>query len=152
MTEPQSSLGPPVQASYERLLTLVPGANRAVREQSLGQSLVLWVPIRRRWWTRALAWCLPLRSEKGVALDRVGSQVWCLCDGQRDVEQIIEAFADQHRLRFHESRVSVLAFLKSLVSRNLLVLAAPRGSAADSGALLGAALAPDASLGSGESA
>jgi hypothetical protein len=162
VTEAQGSLAPSVQPSYERLLTLVPGANRAVREQSLGPSLVLWVPIRRRWWTHALGWFLPLRSEKGIALDRVGSQVWRLCDGRRDVERIIEAFAEEHRLRFHESRVSVLAFLKSLVARNLLVLAAPPEAAAGAGGLprvdtaqvdtAQVDTAPPDSLGAGESA
>jgi hypothetical protein len=83
------------------------------------------VPIRRRFWLTGLAWFLPFRKEKGIALDAVGSTVWVACDGRRRVEEIVEGFAARHQLRFHEARLSVGQFLRSLVERNLLVLAVP---------------------------
>jgi hypothetical protein len=117
--------------SLARLLDAVPMQNRAVRVESHGSTFTLWVPIRRRWWMRGpLSWALPFRSEKGVALDVIGSEVWSACDGERRVEDIVAAFAQHHRLRFHEARSSVTQFLKSLVERRLLVLAVPGGAAA----------------------
>jgi hypothetical protein len=117
--------------SLDQLLDAVPMQNRAVRVESHGSTVTLWVPIRRRWWMRGpLSWALPFRSEKGVALDRIGSELWGACDGERRVEDIVAAFAERHRLRFHEARASVTQFLRSLVERRLLVLALPARPAA----------------------
>lgn len=107
------------------LLDLVPVPNRAVRAESAGDGLLLWVPIQRRWWMGPpFSWLLPFRAERGIALDGLGRQVYRACDGIRTTEQIIEAFAVEHRLRFHEARLCVLTFLKSLVERNLVALVA----------------------------
>lgn len=115
--------------SLDQLLDAVPICNQAVRVEVHGATVTLWVPIRRRWWMQGtLSWLLPFRSEKGVALDVIGSEVWRDCDGERRVEDIVEAFAERHRLRFHEARSSVTLFLKSLAQRRLLVLAVPERS------------------------
>jgi len=101
----------------------VPTRNAAVREETRGDALVLFVPIRKRWWTRGLmAWCLPLRDEKGVALDTLGQEVWRACDGDRRLETLVDEFAGRHRLGFHEARLTVMRFLRMLAQRNLLVL------------------------------
>lgn len=105
------------------MLAAIPTRNAAVREETRGDALVLFVPLRKRWWMNGpVSWCLPLRDEKGVALDALGQEVWQACDGQRDLETIIEAFADRHRLGFHEARLTVMRFLRMLAQRNLLVL------------------------------
>lgn len=119
--------------SLDQLLDAVPMHNRAVRVEPHGATVTLWVPIRQRWWMRGpLSWLLPFRSEKGVALDVIGSEVWSSCDGDRSVEDIVAGFAERHRLRFHEARSSVTQFLKSLVERRLVVLALPERGAATS--------------------
>jgi len=61
-----------------------------------------------------------------VELDALGRQVFVACDGSRTTEQIVEEFAERHRLRFHEARLSVLTFLRSLVERNLVALVASK--------------------------
>lgn len=121
---------PPRDLSEERaeeaLLDAWPAANGAVRAEHRGDALVLWVPIHRPWWLRGpLSWLLPLRREKGIALDELGREVWNACDGNRRLEDIIESFAERHQIRFHEARLCVLAFLRSLMERNLVVLAVP---------------------------
>lgn len=104
-------------------LAAVPMINQAVRQETRGESLVLFVPLRERWWmTGPVSWWLPLRREKGVALDQLGTEVWRLCDGHRDLEKIIERFADQHRLGFHEARLTVMRFMRMLALRKLIVL------------------------------
>jgi hypothetical protein len=110
------------------LLDAVPSQNQVLRLEPRGSSLVVWVPIRKRWWMRPpLSWILPFRSEKGVELDALGHEVFIACDGSRTTERIVEEFAERHRLRFHEARLSVLSFLKSLVERNLVALVLPKG-------------------------
>lgn len=106
-----------------QLLDTVPVANEAVRRVNRDRGMLLWVPIQKRWWMGPpLGWVLPFRPEKGIALDTLGAEVYSACDGATTTEQIIERFAEQHKLRFHEARLSVLAFLKSLVERNLVAL------------------------------
>ncbi len=117
----------------DALLDAVPTPNAAVRAERRGDAVVLWVPLQRRWYNQgALRWLLPLRGEKGYALDRLGREVWEACDGDRTLERIVEDFARRHRVRFHEARVAVLTFLRTLVERRLVALVgpAPAGAAA----------------------
>ena len=112
--------------SLEALLDAVPVANQAARVESYGDLVVIYLPIRQRWWMRPpISWALPYREEKGVELDKLGTEVYRAVDGKRTVEQIVESFADQHKLRFHEARLAVMQFLRSLAQRNVVVLAIP---------------------------
>lgn len=112
--------------SAGQVLDAVPTCNRAVREERRAGALVLWVPIQRRWWMSGpVGWLLPFRREKGIELDALGQQVWQACDGERRIEQIIEDFAREHQVRFHEARLSVMQFLRALMQRNLVALVVP---------------------------
>ena len=128
----------PPELARAELLDTIPTRNAAVRTERRGKALILWIPIRRRWWTRGLfGWLLPFRKEKGIALDALGQEVRSACDGDRRVEEIIEDFADRHTLRFHEARSSVTQFLRSLVERRLVALVVPgepSGMAGEEGA------------------
>jgi hypothetical protein len=122
---------PEAALDFSHLLDAVPMRNQAVRSERRGDHLVLFVPIRKRWWMYGpLSWLLPFREERGVALDPLGEEVWTACDGERRVENIVEGFAERHRVRFHEARASVASFLRSLVERNLVVVSATGDSAA----------------------
>lgn len=116
----------PSSMDMSKLLATVPVANQSVRETRHGQTLILYVPIRRRWWMRPpLSWLpgVQFRDERGIALDRLGEQVWLACDGRQTTEQIVERFAATHKIRFHEARLSVMSFLSMLMERNLIALA-----------------------------
>ena len=117
------------QLDQSQLLDAVPVHNHAVRAERRANALLLWVPIqRRRWMLGPLSWLLPFRDEKGIALDALGQEVWQACDGKRRLEEIIEQFAEHHQLRFHEARLSVLQFFRSLVERNLVALVVPQAT------------------------
>jgi hypothetical protein len=120
MKKPEPNIDP------SQLLDAIPTVNGVVRKEQMGETLVLFVPIRRRWWMKPLGWLLPFRKERGIALDALGREVFEACDGQTTTEQIIESFAARHRLRFHEARLNVLQFLRSLMDRNLVVFALPK--------------------------
>ena len=70
-----------------------------------------------------VSWIVPMRSERELVLDRMGTRIWRLCDGERTVETIVERFAEQHGLSFHEARVAVTNYLKLLVQRGALAIA-----------------------------
>lgn len=128
-------MGKPVptpRPTLAQTLAAFPTRNAAVREERRGDALVLFVPLKQRWWTAGpVAWVLPLRREKAVALDAIGKEVWQACDGRRALETIVEDFAERHRLGFHEARLAVMRFLRMLAQRKLLVLVGPRKADAD---------------------
>jgi hypothetical protein len=107
------------------VLDMVPTVNQAMRIESKESGLLLWLPLRPRWWMRPpLSWILPYRKEKGLLLDAMGRQVFEACTGDATVERIVEVFAERHQLRFHEARQSVLSFLRMLVERRVIALVA----------------------------
>ncbi len=116
----------PQRISLEALLEAIPVCNRAARVEKNGQEVVVYLPIRPRWWMKPpFSWALPYRDERGVALDKLGAEVYAAVNGRRTVEQIVESFAKTHRLRFHEARLAVMQFLRMLAERNIIVLAVP---------------------------
>lgn len=119
-----------VAANAPDVLDVVPVVNGAVRVEKREGGLLLWVPLKPRWWTGPpLGWVLPFRREKGIALDNLGRQVFEACDGSATIERIVESFAARHQLRFHEARQSVLAFLKMLGERKVVAFVAEKPSA-----------------------
>jgi hypothetical protein len=70
-----------------------------------------------------LSWILIFRPYRTTDLDRLGSAVWKLCDGKTDVEAIVDGFAEQYDLTFHEARVSVTGYLKDLIQRGIMAIA-----------------------------
>lgn len=117
------------------LLDAVPMVNRSVAFERRGDRTVVFVPLNTPWWFRPpLTWVLPVRRRRGYELDRLGRSVLDLCDGQRSVERIVERFAEQHRVAFHEARAAVVEFLRRLVARQVVALVVTGESAAGAGA------------------
>jgi len=69
-----------------------------------------------------LSWIIRPPQTKRIVLDAVGGQLWEWCNGNRNVENIIELFAKKHSLTFHEGRVSVTSYLKELLKRGALAV------------------------------
>lgn len=112
------------------VLDAVPVRNETVRQEEKpptgGRSedeMVLRVPLKRRWYMHPpFSWLLPFSTERAVGLDRLGTEVWGSCDGKTTTERIIEQFALRHHLTFHEARICVVSFLRSLTRRGLIVM------------------------------
>jgi hypothetical protein len=110
--------------SWRPMLAARPVRNRAasVSERGGGEVTVA-VRVRRpAWLVPPLSWIVPLRPTRTVHLDRLGTEVWRLCDGERTVEQVVDAFAARHGLSFHEARVAVTSYLGGLVQRGALAV------------------------------
>ncbi|MCX7935608.1 MAG: PqqD family protein, partial [Planctomycetota bacterium] len=87
----------------------------------------LTVPRRRPWyWVPPLSWMQPFCDQQTIVLDRLSGRIWDLCDGERTVERIVEIFAAEERLTFHEARVAVTQVIEGLVRRGGLAIAMPR--------------------------
>ena len=106
------------------LLDTVPVPNRAVNVVRDGDhDFVVTVPLQRPWYMKPpLSWILPFSSLRRVSLDALGREVWQNCDGKRKTERIVEMFAANHQLSFHEARLGVLQFIRDLTRRGLLVM------------------------------
>lgn len=107
-----------------RILTARPHVNRSMRTQPRRDGgLLATIPLRRpKYLVPPLSWLLPYSRNRRVRLDRIGTAVLDLCDGQRTVEAIIEKFAVEHKLSFRESQVPVTTFLRQLTERGLVVI------------------------------
>ncbi len=108
----------------EQVLDAVPMRNQSVRVEWRGSDrVVIYVALKQRWFMQPpWSWLLRVRKEAGYELEGLGREVWEACDGKRTVEAIIDGFAEKHHLRFHEARLSVLAFLRQLIQRGMVVL------------------------------
>jgi hypothetical protein len=69
-----------------------------------------------------VSWLIRPRMQKRVQLDRVGTWVWRICDGNRSVEAVIDRFAEKYALTFHEARVTVTKYLKLLVEWGIIAM------------------------------
>lgn len=111
--------------SWRRSLSGVPLRNEAAGVVDEGDEVRLSVALKRsRWLVPPISWVIKPRGEKTVRLDELGTEVWRLCDGERTLERIIDEFAERHSLTFHEARVSVTGYVKELMQRGALVIAA----------------------------
>lgn len=106
-----------------RLLSSVPHQNTAAEVVPAEDGVVVSVPTRRPGWLiPPVSWILPWSGYRRVGLDAPGSAVLKLCDGRRNVEQIIETFAQEHKLGFRESQLAVMEFLRQLLRRGIIAI------------------------------
>ena len=126
MSEPTAA-GHPERASWRSMLSALPARNAAA-EVARTQEGGLRISVQRErpaWWAAPLSRLLRRPPRRTVILDRLGVEVWELCDGTRTVEQVVEEFARKHALSFHESRVVVTEYLRELIQRGILAIGLP---------------------------
>lgn len=80
------------------------------------------IPRRKVWWLNLLAKFGSVPEYRIVALDRVGSSVWELCDGEHTVKELIGTLAQKHQLGRKEAELSMVTYLRQLAERGIIVL------------------------------
>jgi hypothetical protein len=105
----------------DALLRAIPLRNELVRETPAPDGLRLSGPARSPW-RRVFG----ARPDKTFELDELGAFVWEGINGRRTVEEAIRRFAQDKRVNLREAEVAVLAFLKTLVKRGLVVMVADK--------------------------
>ena len=81
-----------------------------------------------RWLTRDAG-----PAERKFRLDKLGLAVWRMMDGKTPVLAMIERFATEHQLNLREAEVAMLAYLRTLAARGLMLLALPEAESAKAG-------------------
>ena len=118
---------PEPQFSRQKALQYIPLKNPDVREDEQEDGhLLLSFPVGMR---PFLARAVTLFGGDGgktrlrrIQLDELGSEVWRLLDGQRNVAQIIRQFARRHQVHQKEAEVAVTQFVRDLGRRGLIGL------------------------------
>jgi len=87
---------------------------------------MLTVPRRADWVGRVLAFAFAVPKERRIVLDRVGADIWELCDGEHTVDGIIAALSEKYKLNRKEAEVSLTSYLRQLGRRGLIGFAVPK--------------------------
>jgi hypothetical protein len=108
-------------------LRYCPVKNREIKEFRLENDLLeIHYPTTMRPWIAGLVKRLggpPENTQiKKLQLDILGTAVWEMIDGKRSVRQIVQAFAETHRLQTKEAEVAVTEFIRKLGRRGLIGL------------------------------
>lgn len=74
---------------------------------------------------RGLSKLAPAPKEKQIQLDKVGSIVWELCDGERTMQDIVEHLHEEYKLLPSEAEVSLNAYFNQLSKRGLVGFVLP---------------------------
>jgi hypothetical protein len=109
-------------SSLREQLAVVPVRNAAVAVSSDAGELRIRMQLRAPRWLAPLARLVRLPSERTYILEGIGREAWEAIDGRASLAEIIAAFAERHRLSFHESRAMLLGYLGTLVARGLIVM------------------------------
>jgi hypothetical protein len=73
-------------------------------------------------WLRLLSGRRTVRRTYG--LDAFGAEVYDACDGRTPVKRMCRAFAGKHKIAVGEAEAAVAQFLKTLMAKGLVVMAA----------------------------
>ena len=120
----------PKSLSRDQSLASVPLRNQAIEVERTDEGEVrLVVPLRQTWWAKLLARVLYVPTKRTVVLDEIGSYVWELCDGQRNVRQIIESLSKRYKLHRKEAEVSAVEFLRQLARKGFIGIAVLKSDA-----------------------
>lgn len=110
--------------SKKEALNTLPIRNPYVEWQKTEDGEVLIkVPRRKDWLGKLLAFIFAPPETRQVSLDKIGSLVWDLSDGQHSFEDIVRAVSKNYKVTRREAEIGVAAFLRELGKRKLIVLA-----------------------------
>lgn len=118
---------PPRGYDREKALAAVPVTNREVEVTRQDSGLILLTyPLQLKPWFRSVAMRFGAWDDrpmtKKLELDEMGTFVWELLDGSRNVEQVVRCFAEQYQLMPQEAEMSVTAFIREMGRRGLVGL------------------------------
>lgn len=110
----------------QQALACTPIRNPEVEEIETPDGILLRYPVEIKPWFQSIFKRLSNRDSniviRRLQLDALGSSVWQMVDGKRNVAGITEQFRKTHQLGTREAELSVTGFLKDLGSRSLIAM------------------------------
>ena len=109
-------------------LAILPVRNALVQWERKGREVILTIPMRRDGMARIVKFVLrKMPDTRQIALDDVASRVWELCDGQRNINDVVSAISKEYKLERREAEASVTMFLQTLAKKSLIGLMSAGG-------------------------
>ena len=124
-------VGSKPEVTRQEQLDARPLRHSSVRWEKSDNEITILISLRSSGKIGFIARLMKMREgEKEIQLDEVGSSVWEMCDGEHDLNDIINMLCRQYKLSRREADVSAREFLKSLAQRNLIGLIVGGGKSA----------------------
>jgi hypothetical protein len=80
------------------------------------------LPMKKTWWIKLLSTIFIAPKKRILTLDELGTKVWDMCDGTRNVENVVQALCRDLNMNRKEVETSLLHYLKTLAGRGLIGL------------------------------
>ncbi|MCX8053306.1 MAG: PqqD family protein [Armatimonadetes bacterium] len=113
----------------KQALAVVPVRNPLIEWERKGKEIHLTIPVRNDRIAKLVKRLVRnLPDKRQVALDEVGSRVWELCNGERNINEIVESVSKDYKLTRREAEASVTMFLQTLAKRSYIGLLSAGGS------------------------
>ena len=74
------------------------------------------------WWLRPVRRLMNLPQSRVYRLEGTAVAVWRMLDDTATIGAIVETFAAEHRLSYHESRAMLMSYLRVLVNRGVIAI------------------------------
>lgn len=101
-------------------MSVCPIRRPAVKTEEKNGKRYVTIEFERPRWQRMLG--ADEHCRRTFGLDAYGQEVYDGCDSQTPVRKIVERFAATHHLSVAEAEMSVTAFLKTLLSKGIVVV------------------------------
>ncbi len=105
----------------EETLRAKPIRNESFRWERTSEGEISIIIHRRKvWWIWLLSKIFFIPKKRKFRLDKIGSDVWDMCDGETTVEQMIKRISKSYKLSRREAEVSLLNYLKQLAKKGVV--------------------------------
>jgi hypothetical protein len=104
----------------------VPGVRREERDNG---GLLVTVSLPRPAWMRWFT--VSDTVERSFGLDILGREMYEACDGRTSVKSLIRDFARRHTVTLPEAETSVTQFLKTMMTKGLVMMAVDKSALRD---------------------
>lgn len=105
------------------LLKLIPLRNPALEwDRYPSGEVYVMVPPRKPKKLGVLKRALPPGRARRIVFDKIGSNVWELCDGKRTVDDIVQSLCSTYKLTRREAEVPLMTHLQRLGRRGFIGL------------------------------
>ena len=113
----------------EQVLSSIPVRNPKLEWKRTVDGKVIVIVRRRDDWLGKLVgvlFCVPKMKEV-VLSDRIGTEVWEMCDGKHTIERMVGRIARKYKLTEREAEVSLITFLNRMAKRGMVFFLVPKG-------------------------
>jgi hypothetical protein len=80
------------------------------------------IPLKKTTKLKVLSYLFRVPGRKTVVLDKLGTEVWLICDGETTINEIVEKLCKKHKMSRKESEISLFSYLQQLVKRGYIGL------------------------------